>query len=154
MLPAMGGEATSPTALPVEGESTTLLRFDPRAPEASAPDTVVVVLDTTWIPPSAGRIAGRCISLRDIAERVMSGRDLFAESAELLDAWAEESGVVDALVVEGVSFWHGERLRCTRWLADQAVWLGIVEALVATERPTAIECSPEPMRISSSPRAR
>ena len=134
----MGDEGT---AVRTERETATLLRFDPAVPEAIAPGTAIVVLDTTWTPSPADQFEGRCYSLRDIAERVMTRRDLFAECAALLDAWAEESGVVEALVIEEVSFWYGERLRHWLWLVDQVLWLGIVEDLVASERPAAIVCS-------------
>lgn len=140
MLVGMG-EGLGSTAVRPQGRTTTLLRFDPTVPEASAPDTTVVVLDTTWTPSASDRFDGRCEGLRDIAERVMTGRDLFAECAALLDAWAGESGVIDAFVIEEVSFWYGERLHYWLWLVDHVLWLAIVEELVSSARPTAIECS-------------
>ena len=141
MLGRMRTERSGSTAARVGRETVDLLRFDPIAPESVAPGTAVVVLDTTWTPAAADVPEGRCISLRDVAERVMTDRDLFAESAALLDAWADESGVVEAFVIEDVSFWFGERLRYWMWLVDQVLWLAIVEELVTSERPAAIECS-------------
>lgn len=141
MLLRMVGERVGSTAVHAQGETTTVLRFDPAVPEAAAAGTTTVVLDTTWTPPVAPTPAGRCYSLRDVAERVMTSRDLFAECAALLDAWAERSGVVEALAIEGVSFWYGERLHYWLWLLDRLLWLAIVEDLVASERPAAIECA-------------
>lgn len=141
MLVRMQRDRSGSTAAPVERETVALLRFDPTVPEEIEPDTAVVVLDTTWTPTAADVAGTPCISLRDVAERVMTKRDLFAESAALLDAWADESGVIELFVIEDVSFWYNERLRCWLWLVDQALWLAIVEELVESERPAAIECS-------------
>ncbi len=139
MLPGMG-DALGSTEVPAQGGTTTLLRFDQTVPEAPAPDTTIVVLDTTWTPSSADRLSGRCESLRDVAARVLTSRNLLAECANLLDTWAEESGVVEELEIEGVSFWYSERLHYLSWLVDHVLWLAVVEDLVASERPAAIEC--------------
>lgn len=141
MLHRMGGEGTGATAVRADRPTPTRLRFDPTAPQAADPDTAVVVLDTSWTPSPSDLAGSHVISLRDVAERVMTEGDVFGECAALLDAWAEESGVVDAFVVEGVSFWYGERLRYWMWLVDQVLWLAIVEDLVRSERPAVIECT-------------
>jgi hypothetical protein len=114
------------------------LRFAP-APLATAPsdDEVVVVLDTTWTPGPDERHP-RVVGLRDLAQSVLARRYLNAEASALLDRWVEESGVVEAMTVEGVSFWYGARLGHWLWLIDQLLWLGVLDDLLATN-PTVRE---------------
>jgi hypothetical protein len=141
MLGRMASERSGPTATRSSTETVALLKFDPQVPAEVAPGTSVVVLDTTWTPAATERSDARILSLRDVAERVMTERDHFAESSELLDAWADEAGVIEAFMIDDVSFWYGERLRYCLWLVDQMLWLAIVDEVVASERPAAIECA-------------
>jgi hypothetical protein len=106
------------------------LRFAP-APLVAAPadDEVVVVLDTTWTPGPDERHP-RVIGLRALAEAVMTRRYLNAEASALLDRWVDESGVVEAMTVDGVSFWYGARLGHWLWLIDQLLWLGVLDDLL------------------------
>ncbi len=103
------------------------LRFAP-APLAAPPadDELVVVLDTTWTPGPDERHP-RVVGLRDLSEAVMTRRYLNAEASALLDRWVEASGVVEAMTVDGVSFWYGARLGHWLWLIDQLLWLGVLD---------------------------
>lgn len=102
---------------------------------------MVVVLDTTWTPDGPAAIAG-LLGVREIAERVLTSRDLIAEAAEQLDGWAERSGIIEAMAVDGTSFWYGERLRLWTWLLHRMLWIAIVEELlVAAPGATEIVCS-------------
>jgi hypothetical protein len=116
-----------------------ILRFEPGQPSTDDPARRIVVLDTTWAPPPSGEPGP--ISVRDVARRVLSDRDLIAETAGLLNAWAEESGVVDALTAEETSFWYYVRLRHWMWLQQQILWLGIIDELLRDLRPEGIECA-------------
>ena len=122
--------------------STRTLRFEPGPVPGPEDGTTVVVLDTGWTP-AATDASPSVLSLRDVAERVMAGRDLFAEAAGLLDGWAEATGVVGLQAVDGVSFWYGARLGEWMWLVDHLLWLAVVDDLLATVPAVGvIACAP------------
>lgn len=116
-----------------------ILRFEPTPLTGPMTGRSVVVLDTTWTAP--GDADDPALGLRDVAERVLGSRDLNAESAEVLDTWAETSGIVDAMTVAGTSFWYNGRVGHAMWLREQMLWLGILDELVTTLRPSGIECA-------------
>ena len=136
--PAPVPESPAPDDAPIP-PGPLILRFEPGPPAAADPARRIVVLDTTWAPPRGAESAP--VSVRDVCRRVLSGRDLIAETAGLLNGWAEASGVVDALTVEETSFWYYVRLRHWLWLEQQVLWLGIVEELLRDQRPDGIECA-------------
>ena len=115
-----------------------ILRFEPSAQTLPTAGRSIAILDTAWTAPAGA--ADPPIGLRDVAERVLASRDLNAETAALLDTWAS-SGVVEAMTIEGTSFWYYGRVGHAMWLREQILWLGIVDELVATLRPTGIECA-------------
>lgn len=115
-----------------------ILRFEPSPQTQPSAGRSIAILDTAWTAPAGA--ADPPIGLRDVAERVLASRDLNAETATLLDAWAA-SGVVEAMAIEGTSFWYYGRVGHAMWLREQILWLGILDELVATLRPTTIECA-------------
>ena len=105
-------------------------------PVPPEPTEVTVVLDTAWTPPlGAGE---RLIGLRDLAAEVLTGRDLWDEALRRLDDWAEVSGIVDAMTVDGVSYWYRRRLGAWWWLERSLLWLGIVQLLADRHRPAVL----------------
>jgi CDP-Glycerol:Poly(glycerophosphate) glycerophosphotransferase len=120
----------------------TIVRFvsepPPKAPE---PTEVTVVLDTAWTSPAEG--GERLIGLRDLAADVLMGRDLWDEALRRLDEWAEVSGIVEAMTVDGVSYWYRRRLGAWWWLERSLLWLGIVQLLADRHRPAALETPAE-----------
>ncbi len=119
----------------------TILRLEPAPPSEPSPGRRIVVLDTTWTAPRGGDGDAAPIGIREAARRVLAARDLIVETADLLDAWAVDSGVVDALTAEETSFWYYVRLRHWMWLQQQILWLGIVGDLVQTTGATELECA-------------
>ncbi len=137
MLAAMGSDHAAPGGGPI-------LRFQPGPPSAPpAPgDRPCVVVDTTWSPPEASGApgsSGGVTGLRDVAARVLTDWDLIAETTRRLDAWAAASGVVEALAIEGTSFWFYVRLRHWMWLEEQLLWLALVDDRVCAIHPSAVE---------------
>ena len=133
MLAAMGVDRAAPDVGPI-------LRFQPDAAgPAAGPGVRLVVLDTSWTagPGDAGR---DIVGLREIAARVLADWDLIADTARLLDDWAAASGVVEALTIEGTSFWFYSRLGHWLWLQEQLLWLALADDQVERVRPSAIEC--------------
>ena len=117
----------------------TIVRFVADAPqEPLDPTGVTVVLDTAWTSPAEG--AERLIGLRDLAAEVMTGRDMWDEGLASLDTWAEASGIVEAMTVDGVSYWYRRRLGAWWWLERSLLWLGIVRLLEDRFAPTVLEC--------------
>jgi CDP-glycerol:poly(glycerophosphate) glycerophosphotransferase len=105
-------------------------------PVPPEPSDVTVVLDTAWTsPPEAGE---RLIGLRDLAAEVLTGRDLWDEALRSLDDWAEVSGIVEAMTVDGVSYWYRRRLGAWWWLERSLLWLGIVQLLADRHRPAVL----------------
>ena len=139
-LPASG--PSDPTSLesPVAADGRgSILRFEPSVPSQSLDGRSIAVLDTSWTPPTE---AGHGpIGLREIAERVLASGDPNARTADLLDKWADASGVVEAMTIEGTSFWYYGRVAHAAWLREQILWLGMLDELVATIQPTGIECA-------------
>ena len=120
-----------------------ILRLEPTFRPAHPDGRRIVVLDTTWTPSAADREGDAPpIALREVAERVLTSRDLIAETTRLLDAWAEGSGVVEAMTADGTSFWHYFRLRHWMWLQQLILWLAIADELVNEAQPAGIECAP------------
>jgi hypothetical protein len=121
------------------------LRFVPDAESddavADAGSVQLVVLDTTWIPDPADQRVRGSIDILEAATRVLAEHDILAEATAGLDAWAEAAGVVDAMSIDGTSFWFYVRLRHWMWLHDRILWSEIVDDLVARLRPSAIECA-------------
>jgi hypothetical protein len=107
------------------------LRFEASAASPSGEDRVVV-LDTAWTPQPGDERE----TVRDAAGEVLSARDLYDEALALLDAWAERSGIVDLMMVDGTSLWYQRRLSNWWWLQERLLWLGILDVLIASERPT------------------
>ena len=110
-----------------------MLRFEaqppPTPPESSE---IVIVLDTAWTPPAPTADGGeRVVGLRDLTAEVLTGRDLWDEALRRLDDWAEASGIVEAMTVDGVSYWYRRRLGAWWWLLYEAEDL---DAAVRDER--------------------
>jgi hypothetical protein len=119
--------------------SGSILRFEPSVPTQAQDGRSIAVLDTAWTAPPDGEHAP--IGLREVAERVLASGDPNAQTADLLDPWAVASGVVEAMTIDGTSFWYYGRVAHAAWLREQILWLGILDELVATIRPTGIECA-------------
>jgi hypothetical protein len=135
-------DAGSAAAAPPAGR---ILRFVSSAPGEAPPDRRIVVTDSAWTapPPADGgeRAAAAPIGLRDVAARVLASRDLIAETTGLLDRWVAESGVVEALTVDGTSYWHYYRLRQWMWLQEQLLWVAIAADLLRDPAPTGVEAA-------------
>lgn len=116
-----------------------ILRIQPEPPSAPVEGVRAVVLDTSWTPGPSERHRG-VVGLRDVAARVLGDWDLIAETTERLDTWAAASGVVEALTIEGTSFWFYARLRHWMWLQERLLWLALVDDQVRALVPSAIEC--------------
>ena len=97
-----------------------------------------LVLDPAWTPSAADRAAGR-LALRELAAEVLAAEDLFPTTTRLLDDWAEASGIVDAMTVDGTSFWYRRRLWAWRWLHERLIWIAILDRLAANRALAAIE---------------
>ena len=120
----------------------TIVRFVADPPqEPLEPTDVTVVLDTAWTSPAEG--AERLIGLRDLAAEVLTGRDMWDEGLGSLDNWAEASGIVEAMTVDGVSYWYRRRLGAWWWLERSLLWLGIVRLLEDRYAPAVLECPAE-----------
>lgn len=100
--------------------------------------TVWLVLDPTWTPNAADAAAG-WLALRAVAGRVLAGEDLFPTTTRLLDDWADASGVVDAMTIDGTSFWYRRRLWAWRWLHERLIWVGILADIARDHRLEAVE---------------
>ncbi|MDP9481818.1 MAG: CDP-glycerol glycerophosphotransferase family protein [Chloroflexota bacterium] len=136
----------SPEVDPVAADGPgSILRFEP-SPPAQAPDggsipdgRSIAVLDTAWTAPNGA--GDGPIGLREVAERVLAAGDPNAQTAELLDRWAAASGIVEAMTIEGTSFWYYGRVAHAAWLREQILWLGILDELITTLGPNGIECA-------------
>lgn len=118
--------SVEPTHGPVNEGST--LRLSPVVVAPSDPREIVFVLDTTWTRTDPGPVG--LVGLRDVAERVLARRDMIPEASALLDPWVEDVGVVDLMSHGGVSFWYGARLRHWLWLAEQILWLAVLDEVL------------------------
>ena len=128
---------TGCSSAPVADHRTTIVRFVAHPPqEPLEPTEVAVVLDTAWTSPAQG--AEGLIGLRDLAAEVLTGRDLWDEGLRRLDDWAEASGIVDAMTVNGVSYWYRRRLGAWWCLERSLLWLGIVQLVVDRYRPAVL----------------
>jgi hypothetical protein len=121
------------------GAVTMRLSPDGTAP-VDDPSVRLVVTDTTSTPTSTESPGPFLI--RDVAERVLAERDLFAEARDHLDAWATASGIVETMAVEGTSFWYYIRLGQWMWLVDRLLDAAIVDALLVDLRPSTVEVDP------------
>ena len=117
----------------------TILRIQPSAPDGPVAGRAVLILDTTWT--SAGEPG--LVGLREVAGRVLGTRDVIAETSEHLDAWADAAGVVDALTVEGTSFWYYHRVGTWLWLQERIIWVAILDDVLAGRSVEAIELAPD-----------
>ena len=70
---------------------------------------------------------------------MLAAEDLFPATTRLLDDWADASGVVDAMTVDGTSFWYRRRLWAWRWLHERLIWIGILDDIARDHRLEAIE---------------
>ncbi len=122
-------------------ETPSILRFCPAPSREPVEGRLDVVLDTTWAAPADDPEIGATVGLREVAERLLGGRDLIAETSTLLDEWADRAGVVEATTVDGTSFWYYGRLDHWLWLQERILWLGIVDALVGDGSFARIECA-------------
>jgi len=104
------------------------------------PSVRMVMTNTTWTTPPSE--AANRLLIRDVAERILAERDLFAEARDHLDTWAAASGIVETMAVEGTSFWYYVRLGQWMWLVDRLLDAAIVDALLAVVHPSAIEVDP------------
>ena len=127
-------EATIPE--PVDRAAVTL-RLTPTATTAADPSARLVLTDPTETPTPTGSPGP--LLIRDLAARVLAERDLFAEAADLLDAWASASGVIERMAVDGTSYWYYVRLGQWMWLVDRLLDGAIVDALLRDVGPTRLE---------------
>lgn len=108
---------------------------------ADDPTVRLVVTDTTVTPPPSE--AADRVLIRDVAERVLAERDLFAEARDHLDTWATSAGIVEMMGVDGTSFWYYVRLGQWMWLVDRLLDAAIVDALLSAVHPSAIDVDPD-----------
>lgn len=107
----------------------------PTAEFRPEPGSRTVVLDTGWIPdPDVGDV----LPVLPTLVEVMGAHDVFDEAMTALDGWARESGLVEVLEVETVSFWYHRRIGYWWRLAELLVWLPVIDALVTERRPTSL----------------
>ena len=99
-----------------------------------------LILDPAWSPPDGVR--DDLVAVRQVTERVLASEDLFPATTRLLDDWAEETGIVEALTVDGTSFWYRRRLWAWRWLHERLIWIGILDELARSRTIAAIERAP------------
>ena len=130
-------DSVEATIAPPVGRAAVVLRFTPKATTGEDPFVPQVVTDTTETPTAAA--SPGLLLVRDVAERVLAERDLFAEAADLLDAWADAAGVVERMTVDGTSYWYYVRLGQWMWLVDRLLDGAIVDALLRDVRPTGVE---------------
>jgi hypothetical protein len=91
------------------------------------PDTVVVVLDTTWTP--AGGEPADLIPARALVGQAVEQVDLFDGALRRVDSWADATGIADRLIVEGVTYWFRLRETMWRWLHERVLWREILRLL-------------------------
>lgn len=123
-------------AAPAERATVTLRLTADAGLAAHDPSIRLVVTDTT-VTFSPDERSDRVL-LRDIAERILAERDLFAEAAEQLDGWATASGIAERMTVDGTSYWYYVRLGQWMWLVDRLLDAAIVETLLLDVRPTGL----------------
>jgi hypothetical protein len=99
-----------------------------------------LVLDPAWSAAEGGR--DDVVGARQVTERVLASEDLFPATTRLLDDWAEETGIAEALTVDGTSFWYRRRLWAWRWLHERLIWIGILDELARTGTIVAIDRPP------------
>jgi glycosyltransferase involved in cell wall biosynthesis len=136
------GGTLADARLPVPPGARLHLVATPDADRRHEPGETIVVLDTTWSAPD-GRLPQNVVRIRDVVERVMRDRDLFAEASTALDGWADASDVADHLTQDGVSFWYGYRLRHWMWVVDHVVALAAIDRLIG-EHPGTVVVEQEP----------
>jgi glycosyltransferase involved in cell wall biosynthesis len=120
-----------------------MIRFVHEAAQVPAAGDVEVILDTTWIANGMSSEAGR-VSVRDLAEGVLSSTDLATDAMTALDAWARDAEVVARTTLHGTSFWYGLRLQYWTWLVMAMLWHAILRRLLdAHPEITRLECPPD-----------
>jgi hypothetical protein len=97
-----------------------------------------LVLDPAWTPKAGDDAAGRT-GLRQVAATVLARDDHFPTTTNLLDDWAETSGVIEALVIDGTSYWYRRKLWAWRWLHERLIWAGILDELARAHPLEVIE---------------
>ena len=86
-----------------------------------------VVLDPGWTP--GPQTEPNVISALPAYSRVLEKHDLFSESLDLIDGWAERAGIVDRLLVEGVTYWFRLRESMWHWVHERLLWRYAFEEL-------------------------
>jgi hypothetical protein len=95
-----------------------------------------VVLDPGWTP--GPETEPNVISALPAYSRVLEKHDLFRESLDLIDGWAERAGVVDQMLVEGVSYWFRLRESMWHWVHERLLWRYTFEELGISDRPAPV----------------
>ncbi len=123
-----------------------VLRFARTAGDIEADDAETVeracwlILDPAWSPPDGAH--DDLVAVRQVTDRVLASEDLFPATTRLLDDWAEETGIAEALTVDGTSFWYRRRLWAWRWLHERLIWIGVLDELARSRTIAAIERAP------------
>lgn len=112
-------------------------------PRPVAGDDVSIVLDPAWTPDPAGLPGAGAAALRDTVDALLREVDPVASASALLDEWAARSGVVEAFVIGGTSFWYYVRIKHWQWLEERVLWAHLLRRLVEEHRPAAIACAPD-----------
>jgi hypothetical protein len=108
--------------------------------EAAGEPACWLILDPAWSPSADDR--GDLVAVRQVTESVLSREDLFPATTRLLDEWAAQTGIAEALTVDGTSFWYRRRLWAWRWLHERLIWIGILDELARSRTITAVEIPP------------
>ena len=99
-----------------------------------------LILDPAWSPHDVDR--DDLVAVRQVTEHVLAREDLFPATTRLLDDWAEQTGIAEALTVDGTSFWYRRRLWAWRWLHERLIWIGILDELARSRTIAAIDRPP------------
>jgi glycosyltransferase involved in cell wall biosynthesis len=119
------------------------MRFVHEAGRLPRAGDVEIILDTTWIANGMDSEAGR-VAARDLADGVLSSRDLATDAMTALDAWAYDADLAARTTLHGTSFWYGLRLRYWTWLVMAMLWYAILRRLLdAHPEITRLECPPD-----------
>lgn len=116
-----------------------MLRLSADLPAAPG-DAAILVTDAAWTSTASPR-NDAVVGIRDVAGRILSSRDLIAETCVQLDEWAATAGVVDAMTIGGTSFWYQARQGHWMWLQEMVLSLSILDEVVRDLRPASIDCT-------------
>jgi hypothetical protein len=86
----------------------------------------VVVLDQSWTPD---RPDPRIIPIHELIGPALVAANGFEGAFRRIDAWAEDVAAVQALTVDGVSWWFRIREGLVAWLHERLVWRAVVDQL-------------------------